>query len=172
MLWTCFCVIFCSDAGIDIMLFMSFAFGALGVVVLWAIRLLVYVAWTRKREALVSRRSWLMEPVFVVLVAAAVLTGAAFRLRFAMSWPFLAHYADAVVARGVPADGPHPPAVVGLFVVRETETLSGGVVRMITTRCGFDDCGVAYSPNGRPPRVGEDSYTALGAGWWQWWRSW
>jgi hypothetical protein len=172
ILWACYCVLFCTDAGIEIMLFVAFAYGGVGVLGLWVIRLLVYALWTRRHEAPVRWRSWLLEPVFVALVAGAVLTGAAFRVRFAASWPFLAKYAHAVQAGRVKADGQHDPTVVGLFIVRETETLPGGIVRMITTKCGFDDCGIVYSRGRKPPRIGEDSYTALGGGWWQWWRSW
>jgi hypothetical protein len=171
-LWTVLCVLFCSDAGIGMLWFMVFAFGGLGVVGLWLIRLLVYAAWSRKRSGRVSWRNWLVEPLLVAVVAGGVLTGAAFRVRFAVSWPFFARYAQAIQAGNVKAGGRHEPKVVGLFIVRETEALPNGVVRMITTSCGFDDCGVAYSRSGKPPRVGEDSYTALGGGWWQWWRSW
>ena len=64
------------------------------------------------------------------------------------------------------------PELVGLFVVRETEALPNGVVRMITTSCGFDKCGLAYSANGAPPVIGEDRYRPLGARWWQWEESW
>ena len=155
------------------MLFVAFAYGGFGVFGLWLIRLLVYALWTRKHEAPVRWRSWLVEPVFVALVAGAVLTGAAFRLRFAVSWPFLAKYAHAVQEGRMKTDGEHHPTVVGLFIVPETEALPGGIVRMITTKCGFDDCGGCVSSRGgKPTAIGEDSYTALGGGWWQWWRSW
>jgi hypothetical protein len=72
----------------------------------------------------------------------------------------------------VVADRSLRPELVGLFVVRETEALPNGVVRMITTTCGFDKCGLTYSANGAPPVIGEDSYRPLGAGWWQWEESW
>ena len=70
-------------------------YAGLGVMGLWVVRLLVYAVWTRRRNGRVAWRSWLLEPVIVALVATAVLTGGAFRLRFLVSWPFLAQYAQA-----------------------------------------------------------------------------
>jgi hypothetical protein len=171
ILWAVFCALVCSDAGIGMLQFLVFAFGGIAVVGLWLIRLFVYAVWSRRRGP-INARSWLVEPLLVALVAVAVLTGAAFRLRFAVSWPFLARYAQGVQTGRVEAGGRHESRVVGLFLVRETEALPGGVVRMITSDCGFDDCGIAYGGSVKPPRIGEDSYTALGGGWWQWWRSW
>src|SRR5512145_2189066 len=95
LLWACFSLLFCTDAGIEIMSFLAFAYAGLGVMGLWIVRLLVYALWTRKRGGRVNWRSWLLEPAIVALVATAVLTGGAFRLRFLVSWPFLAQYAQA-----------------------------------------------------------------------------
>ncbi len=172
LLWACFVAIFCTDSGVAIPWFLAFACGGLGLIALWILRLFVYLIWSRKREPPVRRRSWAVEPIFVGIVVAAVLTGFAFRVRFLVSWPFLSHYVRVVQAGGLDGDDQPRPSLVGLFVVRETEALPNGVVRMITTTCGFDDCGLTYSPAGEPPRIGEDVYTSLGFGWWQWWRSW
>jgi hypothetical protein len=65
-----------------------------------------------------------------------------------------------------------PGTRAGLFRVQEVEALPGGIVRLITTDCMFDHCGVVYCPKGTPPRIGEDSYSPLGWNWWHWLRSW
>jgi hypothetical protein len=60
---------------------------------------------------------------------------------------------------------------IGLFSVRELECL-GECRRFITAHDFLDDAGLAYCPTGRPPVVGEDSYSHLYGGWWRWYRSW
>jgi hypothetical protein len=100
------------------------------------------------------------------------MTGLAFQVRFVMSRPFLDSYVRSVQSGPLVADRSLRPVLVGLFVVRETEALPNDVVRMITTTCGFDTCGLTYSPKGSPPVIGEDIYEPLGSGWWQWQESW
>ena len=105
-------------------------------------------------------------------IAVVVWTGAAFRVRFMASLPWLGPYAAAVSASNASAAPVAAPRRVGFFAVREVELLPQGVVRLITTDCMFDHCGLVFSPNGRPPVVGEDNYVRLPSGWWQWLRSW
>jgi hypothetical protein len=106
-----------------------------------------------------------------VLCFAFVWSGASFWVRFQCSRPALNRYVQS--ASPMIASGTFTPGVrVGLFWLREAEVLPDGVVRMITTDCMFDQCGVVYSPRGAPPVVGEDTYNALGGPWYHWWRSW
>lgn len=170
VLWLCFAGLMCTDSGIGMIPFLAFIYGGLGLLALWVLRFVFYRAWGRKQRTL-PWQSWGIEPVFVGLVAAAVLSGGAFSLRFLLSRPFLSQFA-AAISRGAPDSAKPIPLRVGLFVVREAEALPGGVVRLITTSCGFDHCGLAYSPSGAPPVIGEDTYVPLGSGWWQWQRSW
>src|SRR5689334_21717106 len=63
---------------------------------------------------------------------------------------------------------------VGLFPLREVD-VAGKSVRMIVAECHlFDDCGFVYSPDGEPPRIGEDNYSKLpfAESWYYWHRSW
>ncbi len=142
---------------------LGFIYGGIGLLGLWALRGAVYLMWDRKREP-IPWRTWVLEPILVLAVAGVVLGGVAFRVRALVSWPFLAAYVDMVQAGEMPVDGNFRPRVVGLFLVRETEALPGGTVRMITTTSGFDECGLAYSSSGQPPVAGEDTYTSLGHG--------
>lgn len=65
-----------------------------------------------------------------------------------------------------------PTRRVGLFDVRETELLTGGIVRLITTEDFVDHAGFVYSPTQKPPIQGEDTYRHLYGPWWHWQRSW
>jgi hypothetical protein len=61
---------------------------------------------------------------------------------------------------------------VGLFHVRQFSQF-GHELRFITNECGLvDTCGVVYSPDGIPPRRGEDSFVHLYGPWWHWYQSW
>ena len=109
---------------------------------------------------------WL-EAVVVAVIWVAIFSGTLLDLRFLVSKPFLDRYVSRVIAGAPVRKGER----VGLFIARETEVLPGGVVRIITTECALDDCGLVFS-RGRPPNLGEDSYDPLGENWWSWWRSW
>lgn len=65
-----------------------------------------------------------------------------------------------------------PARWVGLFEVRESELLAGGIVRMITAEDFVDHAGLVYSPKQKPPVRGEDRYSRLYGSWWHWQRSW
>ena len=160
-----------SDAGLPVLLLLVLLWGGLGLVVLWAARVVVHLRATRAAPE--ARRLPRLSAEFAVLLLcfAAVWTGAAFRVRFLVSKPALARF----VIQHVQATGMGhftPGTRVGLFHIREAEALPGGVVRLITTDCMFDDCGMAYSPLREPPVIGEDTYRPLAEHWWHWWRSW
>jgi len=160
-----------SDAGLSLFVVLASVWGGGALVLLWSIRLVLYVVATRKVPESRRWRQWAIEPLALMVCFTLAWSGLAFRARFLLSRPALDRYARAptvVAPHYPPTQGPR----VGLFWIREAEVLPGGVVRMITTDCMFDDCGLAYSPGGEPPVIGEDRYTALGGGWWHWWRSW
>ena len=165
-----------SDAGYSITAFLVSEVGGLLLLGWWLTRLVLWVAKRRKHPGHAPRMTgrpvlrWAWEPMTVVTCAAIALTGIGFPARFALSRSALDRYAQQVRERG----DSMPPAgqVVGLFKLREVELLPGGVVRLITTSCMMDDCGLVHSPIGRPPVVGEDAYTRLSGDWWHWFRSW
>lgn len=150
------------------------AYGGFFLLVIWLVRLVRWLLRGRSSSGVqpvaIGRRvlRWVWEPATVVIVFVLVYYGLAFPTRFRLSRSALESY----VQRAQAGDVPSQARVVGLFRVRETEVLPGGVVRLITTTCMLDDCGVVFSPRRRPPTIGEDSYYPLSDGWWRWWRSW
>jgi hypothetical protein len=150
-----------SEAGISVYALLLVIYGGGFIGLVW-IGLLVASLLRRKK----TERLILLEPATIGIVLVLVFTGLAFRARFAASGPFLNHYVARLRSGGAKR------LYVGLFAVHETEVLPGGVVRLITGSCMFDECGLAYSPLLEPPRVGEDTYEPLSDGWWVWTRSW
>ena len=168
--WAGYVLYFGSDAGLTLPAVLVVFWGTGALLVEWAIWL--YVHWRATRG---GPRRWirlaLLFPATVAVLAVLTWFGGTFWVRFMLSRPAL----DRFVRDSRPAilSGQFRPGVrVGLFRIQEAEVLPGGVVRLITTGCMFDDCGVVYSPSGDPPRVGEDYYSSLGQRWWHWWRSW
>jgi hypothetical protein len=151
-----------TDAGMTVPVLLISEWGGAVLAVLWLLRL-----WLHGRTRVI-----VLELFVLVVVAGLVWSGIGFRARFTASRPALARLVGdggASIRRGEVGPGSR----VGLFRIREAQALDGGIVRLITTECMFDDCGVAYNPDGTPPpRVGEDTYGSLGGGWWHWWRSW
>jgi hypothetical protein len=167
----------CSDAGFNITAFLLAEFGGLLLLGWWLGGLVWWLARRRRRlpvgAPLSTRRNvirWIWEPVTILTCFAIAYTGVLFPVRFALSRPALDRYASQLRDRG--DSTPPAGARVHLFRVREVELRPNGVVRLITTSCMFDDCGVAYSPAGPPPVIGEDSYRHLSGNWWHWFRSW
>jgi hypothetical protein len=160
-----------SDAGITVPVLLTLVYGGGAILILWCLRLGAHILITRRAPEQRRLLRLLLAPCFVVACVAAVWTGVAFRIRFLLSKPALERFIRHPTTVERRADPP-PPARVGLFWLREVEVLPGGVVRIITTPCMFDDCGVVYSPRGLPPIIGEDHYRPLAGAWHHWWRSW
>jgi len=170
--WALLILVLGSDAGLTVPALILLVWGAIALLGIWLVRWFAHLIATRKTATPKGHRRWLLEPALVLACGLFVWFGLAFRVRFLASKPALDRYVREVGARASDAGVEQAPMWVGLFRVRETEVLAGGVVRLITTPCMFDDCGVVYSPTVAPPRVGEDTYSPLVGGWWHWWRSW
>jgi hypothetical protein len=170
--WLAYMLGWGTDAGLPVPVLLLLVWGGLALLLFWLVRLVRHVRATRRSPAERHLKRVLWEPLVVLTCAALVWSGAGFRVRFIASEASLnqmvrAAHLSASAARGLVGTR------VGLFTIREAEVLPGGTVRVITTSCMFDDCGVVFTPDGSPPpRIGEDSYSALGGGWWRWWRSW
>ncbi len=171
ILWVLFISVAYSDAGSGMGLFLV----CYGITIVWGlawlIRLIVY-AWRSRRSVATEHRGfvfWAVEPLTFILAMGIAISGAPAYLRFIASHAALTRY-----VQSVPVPSPDSRRWVGLFAVRETEVLSDGVVRFITSESGFDDAGFAFAPRSSPPIVGEDSYTKVPfvEGWYHWHRSW
>jgi hypothetical protein len=173
VVWAMYLLLFGSDAGLTVPIVIASVWGGVAVFVVWALRFALHVVITRRIPEPRRVRRLLAEPLALLLCFAFVWSGAAFWVRFTISRPWLGEFV--LTASPSIASGSFTPGTrVGLFWLREAEVLPQGVVRLITTDCMFDDCGLVYSPAGIPPRIGEDIYEplALGGPWYHWWRSW
>jgi hypothetical protein len=116
---------------------------------------------------------WVAMPAIAALTVAMVVTSAPLWLRFGLSRGGMTTYARSVVDT-VPGttDEAAPiadaPSRLGLFSVDRAEVIPGGM-RFIVSGAGFiDPAGFAYSPNGVPPFIGEDTYEHLSGPWYLW----
>jgi hypothetical protein len=160
--WVVASIWFGSDSGISVPGLLVIVGGAGLLLLMWLV--LLIVTWRRKERL---KAVW-VGLVVAALVLAAIYSGILFHVRFLVSRRSLDRYVAETLAGG----GSHQKRThVGLFVARETEVMPNGVVRIITTPCMFDDCGIAFS---RMPLsvIGEDRYVPLSGNWWRWWRRW
>jgi len=165
-------MLFGSDAGLSLHVVAAAAFGGPAILVLWALRVALHLVATRRAPERRRVRRLVAEPCVLLICFAFVFSGAAFWLRFALSWPSLNRYAQTIPTT-VEAGSFTRGGQVGLFWLKEVEVLPQGVVRMITAECHIlDDCGLVYSPTGAPPVIGEDTYESMVGAWYHWWRSW
>jgi hypothetical protein len=108
--------------------------------------------------------------VVVTLTAAGVILDVPLRARFAASRPALEALAAELSAPD--ASSTRPDRAVGLFDAERIERIDGGF-RFLVRDSGFlDPVGFAYSMDGQPPVIGEDSYAPFEGLWWIWVESW
>ena len=171
LVWVASVCLFGSDAGVTLPATIALVCGGGAVLLLWALRLLLHLALTWRAPDRRRVRRLVAEPIVLVLCFAFSYSGSAFWVRFMLSRPSLNRYVHTASLKIAP-ESFTPGVRIGLFWLREAEILPQGVVRIITADCGLNHCGLAYSPAGVPPVIGEDVYTALGGGWYHWFRSW
>jgi|ERR1051326_2561680 hypothetical protein len=150
-----------SNSGVSVVNLLVIAAGGIVALAWWSL-LLIGVSRRSGRLA----QAWI-EPAVSMSLLLVIYSGAPFYVRFLASKPFLDHY----VRSAHTGEAVGHARVVGLFIARETEVLPDGVVRIITTNCMFDQCGLVFSSSS-PPRTGGDQYVHLIGSWWRWWRSW
>lgn len=169
--WIAYVLLFGSDAGLSLPALLVLVWGGAALLALYALWSVLHVLATRGTARRRGIARLLAGPAAVLLTFTVTWIGGTFWVRFTISRPFLDRLArdgGTAITAGTLGRGSH----VGLFRLEEAEVLPGGTIRLITTDCMFDHCGVAFSPNGQPPVVGEDTYSPLSGHWWLWWRSW
>jgi hypothetical protein len=176
--WWIFILIAFSNAATDLFVVMAVLF----IAMCWGVALLIRVVLTigshmspemRARSELRISWSWAIETFTLFGSFCLISLHIPFILRIKLSEPDLAAYIRAVNdPKLTDRVTKYPSRRVGLFQIKETERLDGGIVRMITTDAFLDDAGFVYSPNRQPPIRGEDSYRHLYGDWWYWHRSW
>jgi hypothetical protein len=170
LIWAATMLVLGSNAGISVLTLILLMWGGGALLVGWLVRFAFHIYRSGQEQARPKFFAFGAEGLLILLCAAAVWLGTAFDIRFELSRPALERYVASV--RSSVGHNVNSTRRVGLFWIRETELVEKDIVRLITTECMFDDCGIVYSPDRRPPVIGEDFYSPLASGWWHWWRSW
>ena len=152
--------------GMLFFLVILFAWMCIGLV--WLVRLGLTIG--TRGSAFFTRRAlaWLVAPALAILSIVAVFTSLPVVARFYVSLPAMNSYAEAFV------DGTSDrhPSWIGTYPVKEVEPIPGGMRFLISGAEFLDEYGFAYSPDRRPPRIGEDNYVHIRGPWYVWEQSW
>jgi hypothetical protein len=163
-----------SDAGVPFPQWLLISFSSIGLTAGVLTRFFMTYIQGRREQADWIRRYWR----WWIVVSATIVLG--FVLSAALPLLSLRVYLSTGALRESPpvlsalsqADLYNQGRWVGLFHVTEFSQF-GPELRFITNECGLvDNCGIVYSPDGPPPRRGEDSFTHLFGPWWHWYQSW
>lgn len=142
-----------SDAGVAFPLFMAMAAGLIALAGWWLARTTLSLAFAREVKEPWRSRLWVPSALLLGVLLAWSDVPLMIRVRLSESAMTQGH--------------------AGLFRVRELARFENGELRFLTSSCGLvDQCGVVYSPAGKPPNRGEDSFTHLYGSWWHWHQSW
>lgn len=127
-------------------------------------------AWRDGGDARLASAVWIRSVVCIAATFAALWMVLPLRARVFFSGPALRESAAYLTALPPGRLETSPPRI-GLFRVRAFQNY-GGELRFVTAPCGFADaCGLVYSPGGRPPNRGKDTFDHLYAEWWGWRRT-
>ena len=182
LFWLVFILIALSDAAAHYLItaLTIFVLGLWGLS--WLVRVIAMLAtffiYRSQQEPSEPIKFWTLlyisiEPVAIGLSLALILFNIPTSIRLKLSESALTSYVREIQAgRRSSQAGGDPTRRVGLFDVKETELLDGGIVRLITTEDFVDHAGFVYSPQQQPPVRGEDYYRHLYGSWWHWQRSW
>ncbi|HET7216759.1 MAG TPA: hypothetical protein VFJ02_01865 [Vicinamibacterales bacterium] len=171
--WSLAVLIAHSDAGVAFPTWMIL-FALTILVVVWSsigLGLAVLEAARESGDVRLASAVWTKSLACVALTFAALWLMVPLRARLFLSGPALRQSTAYLAA--LPSERLHSsPPWIGLFRVREFAQYEGEL-RFLTSACGFvDTCGIVYSPGGRPPNRGEDSFQHIYGEWWHWRQSW
>jgi len=171
--WSVVALVAHSDTGVAFPLWMILAGTLFLVMFAWLIGVILAIALrsSSNRRLADTLRFWLAIPIPIALTLLLIWLSIPLRARLFFSGPAL-HQSAAYLTQLQPNRLRQRPPWVGLFRVREFSQF-GSELRFLTSECGLvDSCGLVYSPGGRPPNRGEDTFEHLYAEWWHWHQSW
>ncbi len=173
VIWSVVATVAHSDAGVAFPLWMLLFVSLLVIVIGWLLALAVAALTARPPDHTRGEvlRSWLRVPLPILATLVLIWLSVPLMVRLFFSGPALQQSAAYLTEQPPPRFRGGPPWV-GLFRVREFSQFDGEL-RFLTSDCGFaDKCGLVFSPRGRPPNRGEDTFEHLYAEWWRWQQSW
>lgn len=172
MAWSLAALVHHSGAGVSFPAWMVLTAVTL-LVGVWALAGLIVSAlkaWRDGADARLASAVWIRNLAWIAATLAALWLMLPLRTRVFFSGPALRGSVAYLLALPDERLESSPPWI-GLFRVRAFEQYDDEL-RFVTGSCGFaDTCGLVYSPGGRPPNRGEDSFEHLYAEWWHWRRS-
>lgn len=134
----------------------------------WLIRLVAALLTGSTTTLRRSWRGWAIPVAVVGVTAGSLWTWTPLLLRFNVSQAAMDDLAREVTSSSTTSR----PDRVGLYSVGRVQRFEDGM-RFIVRGAGFiDKYGFAYSPDGRPPNLGEDNYVHLEGPWYVWEESW
>jgi hypothetical protein len=173
IVWSIVALVAHSDTGVAFPLWVLLAGTGAVVLIAWAIGVIVVIALrsSSNQRFADALRSWFAIPVPIAVTLLLIWLSIPLKARLFFSGPAL-RQSPAYLTQLPPNRIRQQPPWIGLFRVREF-TQFGSELRFLTSDCGLvDNCGLVYSPNGRPPNRGEDSFEHIYAEWWHWHQSW
>jgi hypothetical protein len=173
IVWSVVAAVAHSDTGVPFPLWMMLTGSGFLILFVWLLAIILVAAVRSPGDdPLLARvRSWLAIPLPIVATLLVIWLSIPLTARLFFSGPALRQSATYLTQLPPDRMRQHPPWI-GLFRVREF-TQFGDELRFLTTSCGIvGSCGLVFSPDGRPPGRGEDTFVHLYAEWWQWHQSW
>jgi hypothetical protein len=173
IVWSVVAIVAYSDTGVAFPLSMMLAGTGAVILLAWLIGLIVITALRSASDGRLADtlRSWFAIPVPIVVTMLLIWLSLPMKARVFFSGPALRQSPTYLTQLPNNRIRQRPPWI-GLFRVREF-TQFGSELRFLTSDCGVvDNCGLVYSPGGRPPNRGEDSFEHIYAEWWHWHQSW
>lgn len=151
----------------------------LGASVVWAVRLLGFFVWRRRRGPTVAtgRARWFaIAPLGAVVVGLLLWVDAPLRARWQISRGAFDRAARQVQA-GELSGATYDSRRLGLYTVTNVEQVKRGILFYEETGSFLDDAGFAYLPGGPSPELENGGFenpqfVALGNGWYAWTASW
>jgi hypothetical protein len=146
----------------------------LGLGGLWMLRLVVglIVAWRYRqptfRQAITWRR-YAVAPAILAVTVVLAIAQIPWHIGYLFSRPWMDSFAKEVMQS---PGNPRQFALVGVYPVDRVEKLVHGMRFRVADSDFLDTAGFAYSPDGPPAVIGEDTYQPLGDGWYLWFESW